>query len=319
MSDGGEPEVRELGDGLRFEREPIGGEGGEEVGDLVVGDDERRARRRLVRGLQRRERGRGGADAPVGADGESGLGTAQDSVEAAVEALQAPCSKVQAPISPGSTAAPIASSRSVISSAACSTAPGSGTTSSRWGQRASASPTRSPGVTPAAAAAGVHWPTSCASPGCGPSAMVASIGRRAASSATSSAKRGMTAVTIIERMFDDRRTEFKALRPRDPKPIGPGHQQSWNRVCVVSGLKQSVLATVKPRHLEIGKGRLLTPGTIVPAGAAQTAAAVSTGTKSNSVTISIAAATDRAFGQCFAWMAFARSAAARCSSGARSV
>ena len=103
----------------------------------------------------------------------------------------------QVPSALGCTAAPMSSRRTVTRSPAARTASGWGGTRSSPGQRASASPTRSPGRTPHDHAAGVQSPITCASPGGGPRAMGSSHATRASITAMRRGRRGMCAVTIM--------------------------------------------------------------------------------------------------------------------------
>src|SRR5262249_3033650 len=83
--------------------------------------------------------------------------------------------------------------------------------------------------------------------------------------------------------------------------------------------QDAVERLVRDRAVRVRAARPPLPDCVGDLHQATAGAGASAGTKSISVTTSIAAATERAFGQTRAWWASARSAAARCSSGARRV
>ena len=110
-------------------------------------------------------------------------------------------SKHATPARSDSTPAPMPSSAVSTRSHWSATPAGSGETSFRVGQRASASPSRSPARTPWASAAAEASPISGSRPGSGASATGPRANSARPPAATERAKRGNRTQTIIEHMF----------------------------------------------------------------------------------------------------------------------
>ena len=135
-------------------------------------------------------------------------------VAASTPSSEPPCrrrspraSKQASPGRPGSTRAPIASRRSSTRSQASATPSGSGGTSVRRGQRASASPIRMPAWMPKPSAACETSPTFCSRPGSGARAAGPLSTPARPPAATTSSKRGTSTQTI-----DDTNTCSHAIR-----------------------------------------------------------------------------------------------------------